>query len=83
VHSDHGGSEEAEEPSAEVRELVERAVAAVPERPLYARVDVVRGLDDELCVMELELVEPELFFAFSELGTARLADALLQRASDA
>jgi glutathione synthase/RimK-type ligase-like ATP-grasp enzyme len=77
VHEDHGGSVQTLKPDQEVRGLVGRALAAAPGAPLYARVDVVRGLDGELCVMELELVEPELFFAYSEAATARMVDAIL------
>jgi hypothetical protein len=29
--------------------------------PTYARVDVVRGDDGRMCVLEVELVEPSLF----------------------
>jgi glutathione synthase/RimK-type ligase-like ATP-grasp enzyme len=43
--------------------VAERALAAVPGAPdlLYARVDLVDGDDGRPCVMELELVEPNLF----------------------
>ncbi|RPE44240.1 hypothetical protein EDD90_7476 [Streptomyces sp. Ag109_O5-1] len=43
--------------------VAERALAAVPEAPelLYARVDLVDGEDGQPRVMELELVEPNLF----------------------
>lgn len=45
-------------------QVAEKALAAVPGDPelLYARVDLVDGADgDAPCVMELELVEPNLF----------------------
>jgi glutathione synthase/RimK-type ligase-like ATP-grasp enzyme len=45
---------------------------------LYARVDLVES-DAEWRVMELELVEPNLFFAFGEGAADRFADALLTR----
>ncbi len=38
------------------------ALAAITPMPTYARIDVVRDHDDRLVVLELELVEPELFF---------------------
>ncbi|KKD02620.1 ATP-grasp domain-containing protein [Streptomyces sp. WM6386] len=43
--------------------VAERALAAVPDAPelLYARVDLVDGDDAQPWVMELELVEPNLF----------------------
>ncbi|MFF6874323.1 MULTISPECIES: RimK family alpha-L-glutamate ligase [unclassified Streptomyces] len=51
------------EPTAAELAVAERALAAVPgdAQPLYARVDLVTGPDGEPCVMELELIEPNLF----------------------
>jgi hypothetical protein len=43
-------------------ELARRAVAAAPGPLLYARVDVARAADGAPRVMELELIEPSLFF---------------------
>ncbi|MFE0509974.1 RimK family alpha-L-glutamate ligase [Streptomyces sp. NPDC058964] len=50
-------------PTAAELSVAERALAAVPDAPelLYARVDLVDGEDGEPRVMELELVEPNLF----------------------
>lgn len=61
VQDDHGGTVHAHEPGGEEVELAERAVAACRRRPAYARVDVVRGNDGGLALMELELIEPELW----------------------
>ncbi|MGW7067426.1 ATP-grasp domain-containing protein [Streptomyces sp. NPDC054855] len=53
------------QPTAAELGVAERALAAVPGTPelLYARVDLVDDADGEPCVMELELVEPNLFLA--------------------
>ncbi|MBD9735002.1 hypothetical protein IGX29_24985, partial [Streptomyces sp. H28] len=50
-------------PGADETAVAERALAAVPGAPelLYARVDLVDGDDGRPRVMELELVEPNLF----------------------
>lgn len=61
VQSMFGAREEVHAASPAELALSERVLAAVPERLLYARVDMVRGLDDELVVMELELIEPYLY----------------------
>lgn len=61
VQSMYGAHEEVHRVDAQERALVERVLDAVDEPLLYARVDLVRGLDDHLCVMELELVEPYLY----------------------
>ncbi|MGA5899995.1 ATP-grasp domain-containing protein [Streptomyces venetus] len=51
------------EPTAAELDVAERALTAVPGQPelLYARVDLVTGEDGQPCVMELELIEPNLF----------------------
>jgi glutathione synthase/RimK-type ligase-like ATP-grasp enzyme len=76
VQNDHGGTVEPLVPTAELIAFAERALTAA-ERPwLYARVDVVETASGPL-LMELELLEPDLFFTESPAGAGRLADALL------
>jgi glutathione synthase/RimK-type ligase-like ATP-grasp enzyme len=56
------------------------AFNAIPgEPPLYARVDMLRGVDGQPLVLELELAEPSLFFAHGEGSAERLAAALCAR----
>ena len=63
-------------------DLARRVVRATPGGlPLYARVDLLPRADD-LLVVELELVEPSLFFTSAPRAAARLADALLDRLKD-
>ena len=45
------------------RAVAEAALAPYRDRMLYGRVDMARGDDGQPMVMELELVEPSLFFA--------------------
>ena len=45
---------------------------------LYARVDLVK-IDDHWAIMELELVEPSLFFTFEEGAATLLAQAVAKR----
>jgi glutathione synthase/RimK-type ligase-like ATP-grasp enzyme len=75
VQDDHGGTVHHFEPSDVERAAAERAVAACLETPLYARVDLV---DDggSPRLMELELIEPELFFRFCPMAAGRLAAAV-------
>jgi len=63
VQDDHGGRVESRVPSHEQIELAERALSACRTTPVYARVDMVRG-DDEWLIMELELIEPELWLRY-------------------
>jgi hypothetical protein len=56
----------------------ERALAAIPGEWIYARVDgVERGA--EFLVMELEVIEPSLFFAEEPLAARRLVAAIVAR----
>jgi len=48
---------------------------------LYARVDLARDDDGRPCLMELELVEPTLFFGAAPEAAERMADALEARAT--
>ena len=81
VQREHGGSLEAGEPAASVISAAERILASTPtvdEPPLYARVDGCI-VDGELLLMELELLEPELFLRFAPTASTRMAEALLAR----
>lgn len=75
VQDDHGGTVHHHEPSDAERAAAERAVAACPEIPLYARVDLVED-GGVLRIMELELIEPELFFRYCPMAAQRLAAAV-------
>lgn len=76
VQDNHGGKVYGYEPTAEEREFAQNAIAACSPQPLYARVDMIRDNNNELAIMELELIEPELFFRFGPGATDRLAQAI-------
>ncbi|MFR9798256.1 ATP-grasp domain-containing protein [Streptomyces sp. MS06] len=71
------------EPTAAELSVAERALAAVPaaDELLYARVDLVDGEDGRPCVMELELVEPNLFLFLHPDSAPRVAAAVLAAAT--
>lgn len=82
VQDDHGGSVERLRPDAERVDLAEQAMAACPPAlaataPAYGRVDLVRGNDGRLAVMELELFEPELWLRQHPPAAEAMADAVL------
>jgi glutathione synthase/RimK-type ligase-like ATP-grasp enzyme len=79
VQSIWGGSVERAEPEAVDVELAERALAQLDEIPLYARVDLVAGLDGEPCLIELELIEPNLYLTYHPPAADALAEAALLR----
>jgi glutathione synthase/RimK-type ligase-like ATP-grasp enzyme len=76
VQDDHGGTVHPHTPSPEELALAERAMAACEPRPIYGRVDMVRDNDGRLAVMELEVVEPELWLRREPSAAERLADAI-------
>ena len=61
VQDDHGGTVHPHEPTPDEIEVAVRAIASARPTPVYGRVDLVRAEDGSLCIMELELIEPELW----------------------
>jgi O-ureido-D-serine cyclo-ligase len=61
------------------RALAERVLARAPGPLLYARIDLVRDDSGAPRLMELELIEPSLFFARHPPSAARFAAALAAR----
>lgn len=61
VQSVYGGREFAYEPTAAERAMTKQVVESLDWPLLYARVDMVRGMDGRLQLMELELIEPYLY----------------------
>lgn len=61
VQSMYGGKEVIHAPSVAELAQAQAVLNAVGERLLYARVDMMRGADGELLLMELELIEPYLY----------------------
>ncbi|MEM7417994.1 MAG: hypothetical protein AAF389_21070 [Gemmatimonadota bacterium] len=80
VQSDFGGSVELGEPPAAALDIAERCLAAAPESPTFARVDGVET-DDGFLLMELELIEPDLFFRLHAPASARLAELIAEGAT--
>lgn len=64
-------------PEADELAAAEAILAAVDEALLYARIDVARDRDRAPRLMELELVEPDLYFQHDPERGAAFADAVL------
>lgn len=67
VQFEHGGVTSAlKEISNEMLALVHDVIAICPEIPVYARVDMIRNISTgRLCIIELELIEPNLFLEYA------------------
>ncbi len=86
IQSIYGGTETPYMPTAAEREAARAVLDALDFTPLYARVDLLRGLDGQLKLIELEMVEPYLYMAHAEAddeginkGALKLAAALIKR----
>jgi len=81
VQAEFGGSSEPVAVDGRLAAAACNAIAAVQPTPAYARVDLVEGPTGELQLIELELVEPELFFRLAAHAATRLAHHILPRGS--
>ena len=73
-----GGSVERCKPPEAFTALARMAVDSLEEAPLYSRVDLVEH-DGVPVLMELELVEPSLFFEYGAEGLQAMAEAVVAR----
>ncbi len=74
-----GGTELPCDAPAGSRAVAEAALAAAPELPAYARVDLIRLNGGNLVVIELELIEPSLWLQHAPDGGTSFAQAVLKR----
>jgi len=79
IQSTYGGREEKIPPSADDLAAARAIIGTLDEAPLYGRVDMLRGADGGLLLMELEVIEPYLYpIEGPELGE-RLAAGVVRR----
>jgi glutathione synthase/RimK-type ligase-like ATP-grasp enzyme len=76
VQSEFGGEDRLVDPPPRLVEEAAGVLARAEAEALYARVDCVER-DGELCLMELELIEPSLFLARAPGAAERFAAAIL------
>ena len=74
----YGGTIQSEIPRPDDIRQAEDILAALPYDLLYARLDLVR-IDGRFAIMELELIEPILYFSLSARGPDRLVSATIAR----
>lgn len=83
VQDDFGGSVRPCNATDEEIAFAQKCVALSQKDLLYARVDIFRDNHGELCLAELELIEPELWFRFSPQAADQLADGVVKRLANA
>jgi glutathione synthase/RimK-type ligase-like ATP-grasp enzyme len=80
VQKEHGGSAELFHPDSSLLAQANEIAVAVPQvrESLYCRIDAV-ARNRKLVLMELELIEPELFLGLAESAAERFAKAIIER----
>lgn len=78
VQEEHGGVIKAVEPQAALIASARSIENSLLPRPLYARIDLVRD-GSKFRLMELELIEPALYFRMDDRSASRFAMALNKR----
>lgn len=62
VQEEHGGRLQTVEPEPKLSETGKQILRLISPDPLYTRIDLVRTARDTFALMELELIEPSLYF---------------------
>jgi len=78
VQDDWGGTVYTYTPNKEEIKFAENAVKACIEFPIYARADITTDNDGKLAIVELELIEPELWFRNNIQAVNLLAEGVNQ-----
>ena len=74
VQEEHGGGViTIRNPEPRLLMAADKAMEALPAVPMYARVDLVRTVQNDFALMELELIEPCLYFRFDTESPGRFA----------
>ncbi|MGP1283546.1 MAG: ATP-grasp domain-containing protein [Parasphingopyxis sp.] len=79
IQSSYGGREAPHRPDPSDMAAATAVIGSLADQPLYARVDMVRGEDGDLLLIELELIEPFLYPLQGPGLGARLHSALRRR----
>jgi glutathione synthase/RimK-type ligase-like ATP-grasp enzyme len=80
VQEEWGGTTDRAEATSEMQRVAAQALRAAPSPWVYGRVDGVQS-KERFLVMELELLEPGLFFLNAPEAAARFADAIMAKLS--
>lgn len=76
VQEEHGGLITSVQPESVLKSNGEKVLQSLTELPLYARVDFVRNSGAHFEIMEVELIEPALYFRTDAASAERFAAAV-------
>ncbi len=77
VQEEHGGVLKSAEAKPGMIEAASKVFNALPAQALYARIDFVRS-GNSFLLMEVELIEPSLYFNMDEYAAQRYVDAFIK-----
>jgi glutathione synthase/RimK-type ligase-like ATP-grasp enzyme len=78
VQEEHGGTLELITPGPAILKTAQKVIEVIKPEPLYARVDLVRMENDRFALMELELIEPSLYFNMDPVSPERFVKAFIK-----
>ena len=78
VQEEHGGTLHLIQPEPRLQLQAHKTMEVLTPLPLYARVDLVRHADT-FCIMELELIEPSLYFNMDPRSPERFTTAFARK----
>ena len=76
VQEEHGGLIKAYSPDTRLLETAQHVLKTVDQSVLYARIDLVQDDSGDYALMELELIEPSLYFRMDPKAPLQFATAL-------
>jgi glutathione synthase/RimK-type ligase-like ATP-grasp enzyme len=79
VQPQFGGRFAPYQPSLEAVDLAQNVLSRAPQGLVYARTDMLRDMDGRLALMELEAIEPDLYFAYAPDSGDAFGRAVLRR----
>jgi len=79
VQEEHGGKFKSVVPSEQQKTIGKNIIDKLAVLPLYGRTDLVRTVDNDFALMELELIEPSLYFNMDSESPTRFTKAFAER----
>jgi predicted transcriptional regulator len=79
VQEEHGGKFKSVVPTEQQKKIGKNIIDKLSVIPLYGRTDLVRTTDNDFALMELELIEPSLYFNMDSESPTRFTKAFADR----
>ena len=77
VQDDFGGTIHEYSPSKEEIEFATNVISLISPTPTYARVDIIWDNNNDICLSEIELIEPELWFRQEKDAAKKLTSEII------